>query len=671
MARFKTLIPLVFFLLNILCHGQNKTTNEIDALIATAKKNLTVDDSLALFKAEQAIEKSEQRGNNELKTTAVLIKANALLNLGNKTAFREYIIYARSIFSDEKIPRAAMSYYSVMAVYYNNEGKTDSCLQNVLKTITLAEKIKDTTQLISNYYKLQRIYTDLNNFKSALSYNSTAARLALITGDLEKAAQCYYSRAFILNNNKDHDSALYFLDKAFLIQKTRQDTVALSVILSNKAFTYSELGNLPKAIETSQFSLQLRKKTGNYLRITQGILDLAEFYNNFNKPIVALKYLDSSETYLRALNNNNLNILFHEIRSDAYFKNKEYEKAFNEFKLSVNLKDSLFSAESKEEIAGLQKDYEITSRQNRIELLDKTKKLKELELDKQEKKNFILILIVAFIFLLAIVLFLFLRNRIKTSKILAVQNEQINKQNTTLKKLNTQLIESEEELQNANEAKGQLLSIISHDISSPVKALFNFEESIVSNIDSLTNEQLKTAFQKLHKGTQDIFVMSTNLLDYAQTQQEGFIPESAEINLKSLTNDIVSLLESSLRLKQLTITNKIDVSAAIYSDTNLLYIIFRNIISNAIKFSPDGSTISIDWDEQNKTISFNDQGSGIGQQKIDLIMQGANFHSAKGTKGETGTGLGLKIVFACAQKINAAISIKSEIGKGTVLLVKL
>jgi signal transduction histidine kinase len=248
-----------------------------------------------------------------------------------------------------------------------------------------------------------------------------------------------------------------------------------------------------------------------------------------------------------------------------------------------------------------------------------------------------------------------------------LQNEQINKQNNTLKKLNTQLIENEEALEQSNEAKEQLLSIISHDISSPVRAMYNYEQGVIEKLDAMSAQELKTVINNLHKSTGNIYNLSNNLLDYAFTQQNGFVAEKKPVDLKTLVEEIGMQLQERLHEKQINFENNIPERVKPVSDANLLRIVLRNLVSNAIKFSEKGKTVSVEWEDDRWAFEVKDQGRGMDRETANRILSGQHNHSSLGTAGEKGTGLGMKLVLNCADILQARVSIASEPGKGTCI----
>lgn len=606
---------------------------------------------------------------NEIK--ARITRSNAVLNLGDKKDFKRSMSEINKMLASQSDPRLQISYYSVWATCYYNEAKLDSALRQVLTTLKLSESLNDTSLIIGFTIKLQRLYLELGNVEEALSYNNKALRLSKLSRDRKKMAECYYSRAFLLNNMKQNDSALNYLEKAFVIQKELNDTSALSIILSNLAYTHSEMGHANKAVELALQSYQLRKKQGNALRIAQGLIDLADFYVSSGKAKEALKYLEEGKIYISTIKNNRLQISYYQISSEAYEKSGDPAKALSNYKRAVAIKDSLFSAESKEKIAGLQKDYEVSSRQDRIQLLDNVNKVKELELEKKKGQTTFFIVAAVLLLVFLIIAFKAFKNKQKLNSQLAQINEKVQNQNSTLRVLNKELIESEEKLTQANVTKDQLISMLSHDLYNPITSVINYTNLIVENEKEMSKEELRDSFVKVNAGVVPLQDLLDNILQWAKIQKKQMEPINEQVDLNEVLKEIVALYQPAASFKNVKVGLSIGIHSALHTDRLMLYFILRNILNNAVKFCLTGRKIEIVREEHDGElfVYVRDEGKGFSE---DILKKLNSSEGEITAVSEDGSGIGLSVSrkFIRSLKGDIIFSNKKD-GNGAEVLVRI
>ena len=206
----------------------------------------------------------------------------------------------------------------------------------------------------------------------------------------------------------------------------------------------------------------------------------------------------------------------------------------------------------------------------------------------------------------------------------------------------TKLKNTEEKLISLNETKNRLLSIISHDVKSPLNSL----KGILSINEVMSPEEMVMFNQRITKQLDTVTFNIDNLLNWAKTQMDGFniTPEKVEIN--SIVDGCIDLFSEDLKSKKIVLTfNHVGQSIG-YADKEALNLVIRNILSNAIKFTPENGTIEIITSESTDEVIIDiiDSGDGISEDKIAELKKGADsLKSDAGTEGEIGTGLGLSL----------------------------
>ncbi|MDP4173316.1 MAG: PAS domain S-box protein [Bacteroidota bacterium] len=239
-----------------------------------------------------------------------------------------------------------------------------------------------------------------------------------------------------------------------------------------------------------------------------------------------------------------------------------------------------------------------------------------------------------------------------------------------------------EELKLLNATKDKFLSIIAHDLRGPFSGFMGITEDLARNIGKLSNEEISEIADIMHSTSTRIFSLLTNLLEWSRLQTGKFQMKVSELTLYYEVEEVISLFSSSAASKSLEIKNNVNLSAVVYTDYNVLSTILRNLISNALKFTPSGGKITIDSRELDSSapdskrvasleterfieISVKDSGMGINEEDILKLFRIDTCFSTRGTSGEKGSGLGLILCKELIEKNRGKIKVKSTPGNGT------
>ncbi len=265
---------------------------------------------------------------------------------------------------------------------------------------------------------------------------------------------------------------------------------------------------------------------------------------------------------------------------------------------------------------------------------------------------------------LAIILFKSNKAKIKTNELLRAQKLEIEQQNNSLSKLNSELTEQKKEVEALNSVKDKLFSIISHEFRSPLNSLKG--TLTLMEIGALSDAEIGDISKELSDKINSTSIFLENLLNWAKSQMSGFnaIPEYIVLNL--LAEENIQLLKPIATKKNIFIENNIPEESKVYADPNMINLILRNLISNAIKFSLPGGVIEINC-EKNKdhqTVSVKDYGIGMTKETINMLFKMHTF-TTRGTANERGTGLGLYIAKNFIETNGGKIWVESNVGTGT------
>lgn len=222
------------------------------------------------------------------------------------------------------------------------------------------------------------------------------------------------------------------------------------------------------------------------------------------------------------------------------------------------------------------------------------------------------------------------------------------------------------ELESSLKFKNQILSIIAHDLKNPVSSLAQFSDLLLSDIKVEKNNEILHSLQQSSYAAVNLI---DNLLYWGrnQSKQISYLPE--KIDLEAVIRDVLSLFKHMVQLKKINIINEIPEETFAYCDKALTNIVLRNLISNAIKFTPLQGTIAVSSvaNENQIEITIKDSGVGITKKRLEQFHREGYLESTNGTEFEKGTGIGLQLIRDLVKINKGEMHIDSEPGKGTTI----
>jgi two-component system sensor histidine kinase/response regulator len=226
------------------------------------------------------------------------------------------------------------------------------------------------------------------------------------------------------------------------------------------------------------------------------------------------------------------------------------------------------------------------------------------------------------------------------------------------------------ELEMANDTKNKLFSILAHDLRSPLASIQNYLE-IISELKLDEDERLSIN-KKLLNSTQNTQQMLANLLYWSKAQMEGVVVNMVRINLKEVLESTIHIHQAIAAEKHIRVVDNITDSVLVMADADMLQLIVRNLVNNAIKFTEPGGviTISANMIDNYCRLILKDNGTGIPLDQQNDIFS-LKSKTTYGTKNEKGVGLGLVLCKEFAELQNGKISFASTAGKGTTFYLDL
>ncbi|MBN1198190.1 MAG: tetratricopeptide repeat-containing sensor histidine kinase [Bacteroidales bacterium] len=237
------------------------------------------------------------------------------------------------------------------------------------------------------------------------------------------------------------------------------------------------------------------------------------------------------------------------------------------------------------------------------------------------------------------------------------------RQRQHIRKIATQLDQS-------NTVLKRFISVLGHDLRSPFNALIGFTD-LLKNEPSLSSQEREKAIERLYNVTRSTYRLLERILEWSQLQS-GFVkPVMKSCDLSELIRDPIHILEPAALLKNIRISYHYPGPVTIFADENMILTVIRNILSNAIKFSHQGTNIEIGISSEKNPVSLyiRDNGIGISHENLDRLFQLDNNYKSQGTAGEAGTGLGLILCREYISMHGGKLEVTSQEGKGSTFTI--
>jgi two-component system sensor histidine kinase/response regulator len=479
------------------------------------------------------------------------------------------------------------------------------------RTLGIFTRLNKPVDVVNIQLRLGLLKTDQKRYEDAKQYYNQAYALSKKARYPFGVKKSFYNRALLYKAVKKTDSSIHYLNKALHIDSVTNDVYG-------QALSYIELSRI-------YINLKRYDKARPYAQLAYSKAD----------SVSALALVKTAAELLLYISKQSLN-------KDAIIEWQDQllilqnTIAEREKRESTNFIDAL----------RMQEEQQLKSQQ----LI--------LAANKRSRKQGSLIIGYTAVLLAGIVLVIMLtynyRKAKKFSADLNAKNNQIEIQN--------------QKLEEDNELKSKLISIMSHDLRKP---LANTQSIIqLVNMNLVTPEESKELFNQLEAQYTRVLGLTDNLLFWIKAQVSGATLEPVAVNIQKVVNSIIEEQKIPLSEKEVIVKNKLAPNLCWLTERESLRIIFRNLLSNAVKFTPAGGLIEIYGNNTTTEtcITVKDTGIGMSKQAMERINS-ENYYSTKGTENEEGSGFGLMLTRDLVKKQNGKLRIQSEPGKGSTFTI--
>ncbi len=525
-----------------------------------------------------------------------------------------------------------------------NRGEYVKAQDYYLKAYDMMEKI-DHPKLIIVLGNISSIYHQMNNHEMSVLYS----KKLLEYSENKDRKRGIFNACNLLGNQyqglNQKEKALPYFKKALSVAYELNNPVL--IVKGHQLFSIFNYSN--ENIDSLGYHTQKAFDVIEKQKLTNFNASELHGYRGYffekkgNKPQAEYHYKKSLELAEQA-NSNWAKELAKRFSYNYYRNNQEFEKALLHFEDYVEMEKEFKSEEQSRQLAEMQTKYETEKKEAENKSLLATNQL----IAKQNQQYKIGAAILSG--LLALLGYFFFQLR-KTRNQLSTQNQQLKDLNTT---------------------KDKFFGIIAHDIRSPITALDGVSEQMNYYLEKDDKAKLNRLADRIDTTAKRLTSLLDNLLNWALLQT-GMIPYNPKsVDIQSVTQENIDLFAPVAEAKNITLKNEISTASPAFSDESALQTIIRNLVNNAIKFTPAGGEVSISTEEKDDKIfiKINDTGTGIAADKLEKLFS-LNKQSSKGTAGEKGSGLGLMLCKELVELNKGTIQAISELGKGSSFIFSL
>ncbi len=477
---------------------------------------------------------------------------------------------------------------------------------------------------------IARTFIDLRNLDQAKTYIDKAFLLASKNHDMRLRAEVYREKSFLLIEQGRYDSALYFSNEGIKLFEARKDTLNASILYGRNTRIYLILKKYKESFVFCKKATLMDSLSNNRRALGITYCMTAEIYYGLHKNDSALIFLKKSIPVNLEIRNLHNMIRTHQLMSKIFEEKGDPINSIRHMKLVSVYKDSLYDRERNGQIQEMLAHYETEGKEKTIRALESENMQAR---QKARNRELVIIIFAVAVVFLGLLSFLFWRMRQFQAK--------------------------------ANTLKSKLFSVISHDLRGPIKNLQALLDLLTK--EYITPAEFKEESAKLKSSLNVSQRTLENLLNWSLSQMEGIRTVQTAFNINAVVDDVVHLARETASRKNILIDVKTDGLLLVKADVNQVNLILRNLIHNAIKFSPPQSHVTVQTSRGDRfcTVIIEDLGIGMTNDEVQMILSSNEYFTKPGTDKEKGTGLGLHLCKDFIKRNGGDFSITSKANQGT------
>jgi signal transduction histidine kinase len=522
---------------------------------------------------------------------------------------------------------------------------------------------KDKPFYLSDAYRaLGRTYADLKNYKAA--FDNLDSSLYFAGNDAARLGEVYSERAYIYNLLGAYNKAIISVNRSLKLNIRAKAEDHIAVLYGRFASIYLNKKQYQSALLYDDTTYNMSFKIHNRRLRAYTYAEYASVYNALGKFDVAVSFAQKGIALSDSIGVIDAETKAFDAIVNTYELRHEYVEALNWQKKCNAIRDSLTNVGKLKTITLVENYYDLNSKMNGVTLMAVSEKLNKAKIKSQH--FMIRVLLISLIIVMGILTFTYYFY--KQKKLLSTKLQQQHKALLDQK----QLIEIQTtNLQKVNDLKDKLFAVIGHDLRSPVANLSNIIEMFEEGY--LTASEVHNLMKNINPVVKGVELTLSNLVEWAGSQIKGINVNSSNVDIYLMGVEMEQTFIHALQVKGLEFVNKAYPGQGAVADENHIKVILRNLISNAIKFTPSNGRITIGTTIENNEliVTIKDSGKGMSEEELKKLFFINTHFSHSGTSGEKGTGIGLLLCKELVELNGGKLCVKSQLGKGSTFYFNL
>lgn len=528
--------------------------------------------------------------------------------------------------------------------------------QNLLKDLSLA------------YSNLANAYYKVNAVEKSIEFNLKASEIQEQLKDTKGLIQSNIQLAELYSHKNENRKAIEFYEKVLSGPNASIDSLRGS-IFPRLGSEYLKFNDFNKASQYLLEGLEINRKTNNKSGILLSLNSLGELNLQTNRLTIAEQLLFEAGTIAKSTNNKPELLRYYKLMIALDSTNSKFDRAFKWQREYFNLKNTLYNnsdlnfknSDSVDLEFNPNFEKNLTSN-NDLEPSSDSYTGTQEEFDKFKLIFYGLLAALAIVSTFLVLIYLKRNSNIKYTQELEEKNLKIELQNEAF-------LEQTKHLENVNNVKDKLFSIVSHDLKDSLSSINGFIDLLKDG--SLSREEFDNLIPELSENANNASLLLYNLLNWSKSQMQSLEPKPTLFDVQEVFEDKVRLIEHRMESKGIELIDH-SLRDFAYADRSMFEIVIQNLLANALKFCKNGDTITISNHISNGSciISIADTGIGISKQNIEKLFKSNSFTTV-GTNNEKGTGLGLSICKELVELNKGKIWVESTVNVGTTFYVQL
>jgi two-component system sensor histidine kinase/response regulator len=648
---------------------------------------------LAILEYDRALAYFSEADDNVNYFETVKEKGNVYLFMSEYSQAMYYYNSALDYYRRNNMPIGISRCLNNMGIIYKNRGEYVEALSVYEESIIYLDSVRDARDISQAYLNMGNVFVYLGSYDRALEHFEKALEIAERENLRMNISRCLSNSGVVQNKCNNYSEALNLYQRALNVSESLNDRVQVSNCLINIGTNYADMGQPERGIEYVQSGMEIKMELGDERAISNCYIHLAEIHIMLEEYDQAIELFRTAIPEKERLGDQEGLVRCYLGLGSIYVHRKQYADARRvtdlalDIALNINVLEHIVHGYGiKREIAVAVGDYQsayqfaMQYHQFNDSLIDEATSLAVMEMEfrnrskvlEQEnenlhiqsdltialmrKRNTFLYSILGIAFLLAagLILVVYFLRRLRISSLkLEEKNLVITKQNLKLDHL--------------NKTKDRMMSIIAHDLRGTIGNQLTAIEVLhrIEGDDGAEFDRKKLLGNLKHSASYSLELLE-NLLHWSRLNENESYYHPEEVTVKSLILNCIALFDETAKNKNLSFQLEIEESLITKADRIMMEIIFRNLISNAIKFSNSGSEITIGAKRTNNKIVFkvSDQGIGMTEEQIEKITNNGGF-TRRGTANEKGAGIGLTLVREFTSIHKGVLNIASKPDEGS------